>query len=77
MYKSTVVLIGACTLFSAQVFAAKASFNCSKATHEIEQFIRNDCDLASLDVSFTGLYKIVLKNTPAAAQERLKAEQSG
>jgi len=30
MYKSTVALIGACTLFSAQVFAAKQSFNYTK-----------------------------------------------
>lgn len=39
--------------------------------------ICNDDELAALDVSLTGLYKIVLKNTPAAAQKRLKAGQSG
>ncbi len=69
--------IGAHTLFSALAFAAKSSLNCSKATHEIEQLICNDDDLAALDVSLTDLLKIVLKNTPATAQKRLKAEKSG
>ena len=57
--------------------AAQPSFNCSKATHEIEQLICSDDELAALDVSLSNLYKTVRKNTPAAAQKRLKAEQSG
>ena len=77
MNKSAIVSIGVCTLFSAQAFAAKPSFNCSKATHEIEKLICSDDELAALDVSLNDLYKVVMKNTPAAAQKRLKAEQSG
>jgi len=62
---------------SAGTSAAHPSFNCSKATHEIEQLICSDAELAALDVSLTDLYKVVLKNTPKAAQKRLKAEQNG
>ena len=77
MYKSVIALIGACALFNTPAFAAKPSFNCSKATHEIEKLICSDDELAALDVSLNDLYKAVLKNTPAAAQKRLKTEQIG
>jgi len=77
MRKSAIVIIGAWTLISSNTFAAKPSFNCSKATHEIEKLICNDDELAALDVSLTNLYGYVLKDTPVAAQKRLKAEQSG
>ena len=77
MYKSVVVLISGCALLSAPAFAAKPSFNCSKASHEIEKLICSDDELAALDVSLNDLYKAVLKNTPAAAQKRLKSEQIG
>jgi uncharacterized protein len=77
MHKSSILIIGACILMSAQAFAAKPSFKCSKSSHEIEKLICDDDELAGLDNSLTSLYKIVLKNTPAAAQKRLKAEQSG
>jgi uncharacterized protein len=77
MNKLAIVIIGACTLLSAQAVAAKPSFNCSKATHEIEQLICNDDELAALDVSLNELYKAVMKNTPTAAQKRLKSEQIG
>ncbi len=77
MYKSIGALLGACAILSTPAFAAKPGFNCSKASHEIEQLICNDDELAALDVSLTKLYKTVLKNTPAAAQKRLKSEQIG
>jgi uncharacterized protein len=77
MNKSVIAILGACALFTAPAFAAKPSFNCGKATHEIEQLICSDDELAALDVSLTNLYKTLLKNTPSAAQKRLKAEQSG
>ncbi|MEC4748130.1 hypothetical protein [Methylomicrobium sp. Wu6] len=63
MHKSAVVIIGAYTFFSVQAFEAKPSFNRCKTTHEIKSLICNDGDL---DVSLTGLYKIVLKKIPAA-----------
>ncbi|MCI0668717.1 MAG: lysozyme inhibitor LprI family protein [Methylococcaceae bacterium] len=77
MYKTVVVWIGGCALLSTPAFAAKPSFDCSKATHEVEILICNDDELAALDVSLNDLYKIVYKNTPAAAQKRLKTEQIG
>lgn len=57
--------------------SAHPSFNCSKATHEIEQLICSDDELAALDVSLTGLYQTVMKNTPKATQKQLKTEQAG
>ena len=57
--------------------ATQPSFNCSKATHEAEQLICNDAELAALDVSMNDLYQLVLKNTPKAAQKQLKTEQIG
>ena len=77
MYKSAVVLFASFVVTTTPAFAAKPSFNCSKATHEIEQLICSDDELAALDVSLNNLYKAVLKNTPAAAQKRLKSEQIG
>ena len=77
MYKSAVVLIASLVVTTSPAFAAKPSFNCSKATHEIEELICADAELAALDVSLNELYQTVLKNTPAAAQKRLKTEQIG
>jgi uncharacterized protein len=77
MYKSVMVLISSFALLSTPVFAAKPSFSCSKATHEIEKLICSNDELAALDVSLNNLYQAVLKNTPAAAQKRLKSEQIG
>lgn len=77
MYKQVIAFIGACAFFSAPAFAAKPSFNCSKATHEVEKLICNDDELAALDVKLNDLYKIVYNNTPTAAQKRLKSKQIG
>ena len=77
IYKLAVVLIASFLVTTNTAFAAKPSYNCSKATHEIEQLICSDAELAALDVSLNELYKVVLKNTPAAAQKRLKSEQIG
>lgn len=57
--------------------AAQPSFNCIKATHEVEQLICNDDELAALDVSMNELYQLVLKNTPNDSQKQLKTEQIG
>ena len=77
MYKSSIILFGACALLSTPAFAAKPSFNCSKATHEIEKLICKDNELVALDVRLNRLYKAVLKNTPTAEQKRLNSEQIG
>ena len=39
--------------------------------------LTNDGELAQMDVTMAGLYKRVMKNTPKADQQELKAEQRG
>jgi uncharacterized protein YecT (DUF1311 family) len=53
------------------------SFDCAKASHEVEELICKDAELADLDRSLADLYAVVLKNTPASEQNMLKAEQRG
>ena len=77
MRKIVLAAVGASTLLSLSVHAAQPSFNCRKATHEAEQLICKDAELAALDRSLAQLYSTVLKNTPASEQKGLKAEQSG
>jgi uncharacterized protein len=78
MRRFTIAVLTICVFFSTQAFAAKPSFKCGKKdAHEIEILICQNDQLAALDVSLSQLYNTVLKNTPAKAQRRLKAEQSG
>jgi len=74
---SLIALLPAVALFSHAAFAAKPSFNCAKAEHEVETLICKDAELAKLDVSLTNLYNTLLKNTPASSKRGLQAEQSG
>jgi uncharacterized protein len=71
------VFLAAGFLLSSEAFAAQPSFKCGKASHEIEELVCNNDELAALDVSLNNLYKTLLKNTPAKAQKRLKSEQVG
>ena len=64
-------------LLAGAAHAATPSFDCAKATHEVEQLICKDGELAELDHSLNSLYHSVLKNTPASEQKMLKAEQRG
>ena len=73
----TIAASAGCLLVSTGALAATPSFDCAKASHEIEELICTNDELAELDVSLDKLYNTVLKNTPAQAQKRLKAEQSG
>lgn len=57
--------------------AAAPSFDCAKASSDIEKLICRDGELAELDRSLAELYSVVLKNTPGSAQNQLKAEQRG
>ena len=77
MYKQVIALIGLCIFLSVPAVAVQPSFDCSKATHEIEKLICNDDELAALDITLNDLYKKVYDNTPAAAQKRFKSEQVG
>jgi len=77
MRTSAAYVLGAFALFSLPAQAASPSFDCGKATHEAEQLICKDAELADLDRSLSELYSTVLKHTPAAEQGALKAEQRG
>lgn len=57
--------------------AASPSFNCAKASSSVEKLICNDAELAGLDNSLSSLYQVVMKNSSAAEQKLLKAEQRG
>jgi uncharacterized protein len=57
--------------------AASPSFDCAKASSSVEKLICNDAELAKLDNSLSSLYHTLMKNTPAAEQKTLKAEQRG
>jgi uncharacterized protein YecT (DUF1311 family) len=57
--------------------SANPSFDCTKASHEVEELICKDAELADLDRSLAELYPLVLKHTPASEQRTLKAEQRG
>ena len=62
---------------SAPAATPNPSFDCAKASHEIEELICKDAELADLDRSLADLYAVVLKNTPTSEQKTLKAEQRG
>lgn len=53
------------------------SFDCAKASHEVEELICKDAELADLDRSLADLYGVVYKHTPASERKMLKAEQRG
>jgi uncharacterized protein YecT (DUF1311 family) len=53
------------------------SFDCAKASHQVEELICKDAELASLDRSLADLYGVVLKHSSASEQKTLKAEQRG
>jgi uncharacterized protein len=75
--QTALTLLGALCVAVPVAQAAQPSFDCSKATHEAEQLICKDSELASLDRSLAELYASVLKNTPASKQGALKTEQRG
>jgi uncharacterized protein len=58
-------------------YAASPSFNCAKASGQVEKLICSDAELAKLDRSLADLYSVLLKHTPAGEQKQLKAEQRG
>ena len=77
MIKTALALLGACCLVALQAYAAEPSFDCSKASHEVEELICKDPQLAALDRSLAERYAVVMKNTPADEQKLLKAQQRG
>ncbi|MCG6897211.1 MAG: lysozyme inhibitor LprI family protein [Thiocapsa sp.] len=77
MTKNTLTLLGVFCLAAPLAQASQPSFDCSNASHEAEELICKDSELASLDRSLAELYAAALKNTPAGEQGTLKAEQRG
>ena len=77
MTKTTLAILAASCLAAPLAQASHPSFDCSKATHEVEQLICKDADLADLDRSLAELYATLLKHTPASEQGALKTEQRG
>lgn len=57
--------------------ASSPSFDCAKATHDVEKLICSDAGLADLDRSLSSLYSTLLKHTPESQQKGLKTEQRG
>lgn len=70
-------LIAALCLAVPAVWAGAPSFDCAKASSDVERLICSDDELAELDRSLADLYAVLLKNTPPGGQKQLKAEQRG
>ncbi len=70
-------LIAVLCLVVPAVWAGAPSFDCTKASSDVEQLICSDDELAELDRSLADLYAVLLKNTPPGEQKLLKAEQRG
>ena len=79
MTKTTAAIIApiAIGLFATAAWAAHPSFDCAKATHDVEKLICKDAGLAELDRSLAELYATVLEHTPDAKKGALKTEQRG
>ncbi len=79
--KSTLIALSALSalggLLVLPAWAASPSFNCAKASNEVEGLICRDAELASLDRHLADLYAVTLTHTPAGAQTVLKDEQRG
>jgi len=77
MNPTRLVFVTALLATSAVAQAASPSFDCAKATHDVEKLICKDAELANLDNSLSSLYHTLMKNTSAAEQKLLKTEQRG
>jgi uncharacterized protein len=77
MKRTACTILGALCLAAPLAHASHPSFDCSKASHEAEELICKDSELAALDRSLAELYATVMKHTPAGKQGALKTEQRG
>lgn len=77
MRKTALTLLITASLTPLAALAASPSFNCAKATHEAEQMICKDAELARLDRELNSLYEALMANTPAKGRAALKTEQVG
>ena len=65
------------SLCGTNAWSASPSFDCAKASSEVEMMICKDAELAELERRLASLYAVLLKNTPTSEQTMLKAEQRG
>ncbi len=73
----TFPILFTCAMASLSAQAANPSFDCTNTTHEAEQMICKDAELAKLDRRLATLYSSVLKQTSEQDRKTLKAEQRG
>lgn len=59
------------------VHAAKPSFDCAKADHDVEELVYRDDELAGLDRQMAEVYRTAYQNLPAEERGTLKAFQHG
>lgn len=72
---ATPVLFAALAV-SLPAVAGKPSFDCAKATHEAEQLVCKDPELAQLDRNLAEIYSGLLKRKTGAEREQLKGGQN-
>lgn len=77
MNRTRLFLLTCLLATTAAAHAASPSFDCAKASSSVEKLVCNDAELANLDNSLSSLYHTLMKNTSAAEQKLLKAEQRG
>jgi len=64
-------------LLSAPVLAQSPSFDCSKASGQVEELICKDAGLAALDVKLAGVFKAAEAKATGDMRSYLKTEQRG
>lgn len=74
---SGAALGGACLLSAAPAAAQQPSYDCAKATHEIEQLVCKDKELSALDLKLAEVYKAAEKKAVNEQPPVLKANQRG
>ena len=63
-------------MLSPSAFAAETSFDCSKATHQIEKLVCGDDQLAGLDRTLADDFKKAMGQISAEDQKDLRAAQA-
>jgi len=76
MHLTPTAILTAALLASLPAHAASPSFDCAKATHEAEQLVCKDAELAKLDRNMTEIYSGLLKRKTGQERKELKASQS-
>lgn len=71
------LLLCLCLAFGANTALHAASFDCAKATSDIEHAICNNPDLSSLDGTLSESYQSAMANLPAEQADALRTAQRG